>query len=403
MDAESELEDGRIQEPTKIWNVMFISIFFANMAMNLGMYMSNSILAIYADSLGATATQIGMLISTFAITSMSFRVISAPAMDTYNRKYIVIVAMLILSAAFFGFSVSKSIPSLMAFRLLQGCGMAFGNACCLAMVSETLPKDKYGTGIGYYSLAQVVSQVIGPTVGLWLVKTFGYGFTFATNACITLVAVFLTLKIRIRFKRTKKFRISLNNFIAKEALLPAVVQLFLIMAFCVVNSFLIVFASKQGVTENIGLYFAVSAVTMLFTRPAVGRLTDKYGLVKVSVPALFFDVVAFFIISCSHSLAVLLFAAFISAFGFGACQPALQTLTMKCVNNERRGAGSTTNFLAMDLGALIGPTVAGSIAHYFGYVTMWRVMVAPFLIAIALVFIFRGKIARIEKDFIAPD
>jgi MFS family permease len=268
------------------------------------------------------------------------------------------------------------------------------------MVAETLPKNKYGTGIGYYSLTQVVSQAIGPTIGLWLVSLLGYNLTFAINACVMLLAAFLAFQIKMKFKRTKKLKISLSNIIAKEALLPAVVQVFIMMAFCVVNSFLIVFASKQGVTSNIGLYFTVSAITMVFSRPAVGKLTDRFGLVKVFVPALFCDVISFFIISSSHTLLTFLLAAFISSFGFGACQPAIQALAMKCVTNERRGAGSSTNYIGMDFGNLLGPTIAGFIAQNFSYVIMWRIMVAPLLIAIFVVFIFRKEIARIEENFI---
>ncbi len=101
------------QEPAKIWNVMFISIFFANMVMNLGQFMANSLLSVYADSLGATPAAIGLLMSAFAVTAILFRVVSAPAMDTYNRKYIVIFAMLTLAVAFFGFSMSRSIEALL--------------------------------------------------------------------------------------------------------------------------------------------------------------------------------------------------------------------------------------------------------------------------------------------------
>jgi len=38
--------------------------------MNLGQQMSNSLLAKYADFIGAPATQIGMLMSMFAVTAL---------------------------------------------------------------------------------------------------------------------------------------------------------------------------------------------------------------------------------------------------------------------------------------------------------------------------------------------
>jgi len=389
------------QEPAKIWNVMFISIFFANMVMNLGQFMATSLLSVYADSIGASAAAIGLLMSSFAITAILFRVVSAPAMDTYNRKYIVIFAMLTLAVAFFGFSMSRSIEALVVFRLLQGCGMAFGNACCLAMVSEALPKERYGTGMGYYSLAQVVSQALGPTVGLWLSGLVGFQMTYGIIACLLLLGIILALQIKTHFKRTKKFRISFNSVIAKEALLPGAVMLFLLATFSVTGSFLIVYAGKQGVTEHIGLYFIVSSVTMVLTRPVIGKITDKYGIVKVFIPAILCDITVFTLISFSRSLIMFLTAAFISAFGFGAMMPAIQALSMKCVPNERRGAASITNYLGMDIGAFFGPLIAGEIAEKFGYVSMWRIMIFPLFIAMLLMLLNRKKITAIEKSFTA--
>ena len=47
------------KENNKIWNAAFISIFVANALMNLGQQMVNSLVAKYADYLGAAATLVG--------------------------------------------------------------------------------------------------------------------------------------------------------------------------------------------------------------------------------------------------------------------------------------------------------------------------------------------------------
>jgi MFS family permease len=172
------------------------------------------------------------------------------------------------------------------------------------------------------------------------------------------------------------------------------------MVFNVINSFLILFANIQGITENSGLFFTVYAATMLFTQPLVGKLTDRYGLVKVFIPSLMCSIISLFIISVSHTLVSFLLASFISAFGFGACQPAVMSLSMKTVSSERRGSASSTNFIGMDIGSLAGPIIAGGVAQTFGYVSMWRFMTIPLLIAIAVVFVFKSKITNIENSFI---
>lgn len=400
MNNVTEEQSNSYKEPTKIWNATFISIFIASAAVNLGQMMSNQILAKYADSINAPASAIGLLMSSFAITALLAKVIAGPAIDTYNRKYILAGATVVLATSFFGFSLSHSVNMLMAFRLLQGVGLTFGNVCCLIMAADSLPKEKYGVGIGYFSLAQVMCQAIGPTIGLSLVSAVGYRWTYTICSSVMLFATVMALRVKIDFVRTKKLKIDLNNVIAKEALLPASIVFLIQTTFCVINSFLVVFAGKQGVTKNIGLYFTVTALTMLVTRPMVGKLTDKLGLAKVVAPALLCNVAAFVIISYSNTLIMFLVASFISAFGFGACQPALQALTMKSVPSTRRGAASSTYYIGSDMGNLVGPAISGYVVILVGYANMWRIMVIPLILGIIMIIAFRSKIVTIEKNFV---
>ncbi len=320
-----------VGEPQKIWNPAFISVFIANMMMFLGQQMMNTLIAKYADYLGATPTLVGVVASAFAYTAILFKIIAAPALDTFNKKYLLTSAILVIATAFFGYSLSDSIPVMIACRLLQGAGMAFSATACLALASDALPADKMGTGIGYYSLAQAACMAIGPTIGLFLADKLGYNPTFAIGAAVMLIAAFAASRIKNDFKKVKKFRISVENIVAKEAILPAVLMFFLCMAYYNVNSFLVIYAEDRGVTANIGYFFTVYAVTLLFSRPMVGKLADRYGVIRILIPAMFFFAAAFLLISFSYTIWMFLIAAFISALGYGACQPLVQTLCMKSV------------------------------------------------------------------------
>ena len=183
------IEENTWESPKSIWNRMFLSIFFANMALNMGQQMSNSLLSLYANSLGSPADQIGQLMSMFAVTALIFRFVSGPAMNAFDRKKLVAMAMGFMATAYMGFSLAPTIAGvtgleaitiLKFFRLIQGIGNAFGNSCCLTIVSDTLPKDKFTTGMGYYACAQVTAQAIGPTVGVFLRDCFGYNVTYIT-------------------------------------------------------------------------------------------------------------------------------------------------------------------------------------------------------------------------------
>jgi dipeptide/tripeptide permease len=93
-------------------------------------------------------------------------------------------------------------------------------------------------------------------------------------------------------------------------------------------------------------------------------------------------------------------AAIINALGIGACQPSIQSLGIKAVPIDRRGSGSSTNYIGMDIGTIIGPTLAGVLAQNYGYAVMWQLQIIPFAIAIILVIAFKTHISNIEKRFL---
>jgi MFS family permease len=96
-------------------------------------------------------------------------------------------------------------------------------------------------------------------------------------------------------------------------------------------------------------------------------------------------------ISISDNIWLFLSAAFINAFGYGGCQPAIQAVCLKSVPGERRGAASCTSYIGSDIGNLVGPVVAGFLISSLGatdmiagYRYMWLIMIIPIALAAAL-------------------
>ena len=139
---------------------------------------------------------------------------------------------------------------------------------------------------------------------------------------------------------------------------------------------------------------------LLVTRPIVGRLTEKLGFVKVAVPAVLLTVASLAMIGFANSTAMLLAAALVNAFGYGAVQPMLQSLCMKSVTPDRRGSASSTNYIGMDIAMLLGPSICGGVAQLLGYTpAMWLAMTVPMFIGLAGILIFRRRIQHIEQAF----
>lgn len=376
-----------------IWNRSFVTLFAANALSHLCIYVMNTLSPVYADALGAPAVVAGAIAGLFALSALVFKLVSAPAIDTFNRKHVLIGAFGVLFLSFLGYSLSRSIPMLAASRLLTGVGMAFTTTGLITMASDALPAGRMQTGIGYFALGTALCQAIAPALGLKLVDAIGYTATFLALAAVMLAAVAVVVSLPLTFRREKAFRISLRNALAKEAVVPAALLFLLCLSYAALNSFLVLYAGTKGIGSDAGLFFTVYAVTLLFTRPLIGRMADRFGTARVLIPSMCCFAAAFLLIGAASSLPLLCAAAFIAAFGFGGCQPALIAVCMKRVPMERRGAASSTGYAATDLSNLLGPVLAGSLVDAVGYGSMWRAFILPILIALAITIAFRRKLA----------
>ncbi len=396
-----QTQNGQVyssEGPQKVWNPIFIRIFIVNVTMQMGQFMMNTLIPKYAKHLGASVSVVGIVTSMFAITALSMRIFAGPATMTFSKKKILAAASMVIASAFGLYGLSASIPMVMVARLLHGCGMGFSGSTALALASDALPHDKLGAGIGFFSLGQAIATAVGPSVGLTLVPKIGYSMTFFIGASVVVFAAFMLLTIKAPDIAAKvPFKISLNTIFAKEAAIPMLLILFLTIGYNNISAFLVLFAESRNV-GNIGLFFSVYAVVMLVTRPVVAVLSDRLGVRKIMLPAMICFAVSMVLISLSTSLTMFLIAAAIAAIGFGSCQPAVQTLCIKSVTPQRRGVGSSTNFVGLDLGGLVGPVLAGAVADRFGYATMFLLLTVPIGIAIAIFCLFYGRIKAIDTQ-----
>lgn len=387
------------QSGDKIWNPLFINVFIINFMAHICLYAMNTLTGKYADSLGAAAAMVGFASSAFAITALVFKMVSAPAIDTFNRKYVLMGSLAVLLLSFMGYTISSNVPMLVVSRLLQGVGMAFTTTCCLTIASDSLPHQKMSSGVGIFALGTALAQSIAPTVGLELMGLLGYNKAFFVFTVIMLAALLYAATMRIDFTRTKSFKLSLGSMVAKEAIPPACIIFLLSFAYCNINAFLVLYAETRGINANIGYFFTVYALTMLLTRPMIGRLADKFGTIRVVIPGFCCFILSFLLISNAASLPMFLIAAFISAFGYGGCTPAIQAVAMKSVPKQRRGAASCTSYIGTDLGHF-GAVLAGILIERFGYASMWRLMTIPVFMAMAVAFAFRKRITHAGEEFI---
>jgi MFS family permease len=397
----------------KIWTGAFINIFVVNVVLGMGQYMMNTLIPKYAFKLGGDAAIVGMVAGVFAVTALGIRPLAGPAIDYFkkNRLLSATIAVVTLSYVCYGFAVT--IPTLVAARLFHGIGMGVLAPLSLALVSNILPSGKMASGLGIFSLGSAVAMAVGPAVGLALADSIGYNETFFICTGLMFVCFLLSLKLKSDVPvRAARFTISLRRIIAPEALLPTTVLFLVIIAYSSITSFIAIYGGFCSIS-NIGLFFTANALCMIAVRPISGRIADKYGLDKTVLPGFFILIVALVLVSFSRTLPMFVLSGAVTAVGFGVTEPIIQTLNMQLVPKERRGAASNTNFMGIDIGLLIGPTLAGFVINavqnttgnvLLGYSVMYRVMAAPVIAAIILFGLNRKKLLeRIRQQHAASE
>lgn len=386
-----------------IWSPTYTLLIVVNFFQSMAAQIANTTIPLYARSLGITTASIGVIVASFTITAIAIRPFSGPAFDSFPKRNLYLGACLINMVAMVLYSFATSPETLFAIRLLHGVGIGCAAPLGMAICNQVLPPSRISSGISIYMLAFTVAQAIGPAFAVWFTQSTSYQSTFAISGCLLAVACVLVIFLRVpEVQNRPHYQIRLNRIFAKQAVITATVLFLLSAAMSATGSFLVIYGMLAGV-DGIGLYFTVSAVCMLITRPLLGRVSDSKGTTTVFVPAVFCFAVSYVIISLSRSLPLFLAAAVVGSCGYGICAPLLQALTFKMVPQKRAGAASNTTYIGLDLGNLLGPSLAGLLVDILvpasgselaAYSDMWLVMIVPIVAGLVFYLSQRGRIRR---------
>lgn len=384
-----------------IWNISFVTLLLAYFLVNLSLNMTNNLSTPFAQSLGATPVVMGIVATGFTYGSIVFKLVSGPAIDSFNRKGLLIGAVIVIGAAFLGDAFSASVPMLITFRVLQGVGQAFTATTFIAIAADTLPRKQMSSGMGIFALGTAGSTLLGAVVGLKIQEATSYRTAFLVSFVILMVGLVALLIVKVKPVEKKKFKVSLSGFIAKEAITPALMQFLFMMAWSSVFAFLVVYGQKQGLGSNVGFFNTAYGLAVFAAAPLGGKLVDRYGYLMI-LPMLVLMGTSLWLISFSTTLPMLLLAAVVGAFGYGAAGPVARSMAMSVVPESRRGAASSTLFVASDIGQLVGPVVGGVLVSSFGYGAMYRI--APVWIILAAILVIttqkyiKKRVSALEKE-----
>ncbi|MBQ8562307.1 MAG: MFS transporter [Firmicutes bacterium] len=339
--------------------VLAASFFFMASPM-----MVTPLIAGFTESLGATAAVMGLMGGVMNLCSLFCRPFVGNLADKISKYKVAFIGSALMALASIGYVLAPDAGLLLAARIVHGVGFSFCTVCLSTWMSNMLPRDKIGTGMGLYGTMNALSMAISPSVGVFVYQHFGYraSFLIATAAAMGTMTM-------IQFVGDKGEPVCSANtimprkprlkFVDRKVLPVALVIALFTIPYYATQSFLVRYTETMGLDVTVGLFFPAYACVLLVLRLSLAKYFDKlpYG--------------TFVIASCGSALAsmicltamesnLLMFAA--SAFmagGYGIMCSVCQSTALLLAGPEKRGLANNTYYVGMDIGMATGPIIGG--------------------------------------------
>lgn len=114
--------------------------------------------------------------------------------DLYGHRRVLVGGLVVFSLASLVCGLAPNLPVLIGARALQGAGASVLMALTVAMVRDTVPKDKTGSAMGLLGTMSAIGTALGPSLGGLLVAGPGWPAIFLVMAPLGGLAALLALR-----------------------------------------------------------------------------------------------------------------------------------------------------------------------------------------------------------------
>ena len=382
---------------TKLWSKDFIALVMTNGLLFASFHFLLPTLPMYADHLGATGTEIGLIGGIFGFSAIFIRLFTDIGVRVLGKKNSLYAGLFLSILATMSYFIFDSIDAIILARVVHGFGFGLSTTFATAIAADVIPAARRGEGVGYLGLGSTAAMALAPALGLSMLLDLGPGVLFTFSAVMSLLAIG-TAKVCSETETVPALPVpavhsSVHNCLFEAGTgVPAVLTILFGAAYGSVNTFIAMLANETGI-GHAGLFFVIGTLFIFISRPFGGRLFDRKGPFFVILPGSIFFIVALVLIFMATSLPLLLLASVFYGFGGGLLLPALMTWMLNLVQADRRSAAGATFYNMLDIGTSSGLILLGSLAGSIGYAAMYR-YVAVIMVVFVLFFLLQNHFHR---------
>ncbi len=360
-------------------------------------------LSLYAQDLGGSDQQVGLVMGSFAIGLLLARTRFGRLADRRGRKLVLMIGTTVAMTAPIGYLFTTSIPVLMGLRIFHGLSIAAFTTAYAAFVVDVSPPEHRGQVIGYMTLTQPVGVALGPALGSYVQSELGHAPTFAIAASFGLLATLGMNVIEdsrspaaapppsdgtsdgvIAESSPPQNNSPFKQLFLPEILTPALVMLMVGLVFGTVSTFIPLLIKSTELNLIPGLFYTAAAITSFCARFWVGKRSDQYGRGQFISLSLVCYFIAMVMLATVNTVPLFLAAGCVEGLAAGLLFPGIIALVSDRIGSEERGQMFAVTLMGFDLGIALAGPILGTLADDSGYRILFAIAAGLVVIAMGI-------------------
>lgn len=370
----------------------------------LGFGMVMPIFPFYIESMGASGTELGLLLAISPFMQILFSPIWGSVSDRFGRKPVLAIGIFGYAISLFFYGLATQLWMLFTARALGSVLSSATTPTTYAYVGDSTPAEERSGGIGILGAAMGAGMIFGPAFGGWL-----GGDSLSTPFFVTGGLALVTLLLLLRFlpESLPPHQRAVAPGTARPApvarlrrtwgewweLAAGPVAILLFLAFLVsfaLTNFQGIFGlyalEKFGYgTERVGwILTTMGGVAVVAQGLLAGPLTKRWGEQPLIKWTLLAGAVTFLLLLRADTFATVLLATALFTLPNALLRPAVVALTSK-VAPERQGVLMGLSNSANNVGRTIAPIWAGFVFDInlnYPYLSGAFILLVGFLISL---------------------
>jgi MFS family permease len=343
--------------------VLFVStfLFFTNEALFL------PTLPLHLSAAGYSNTRIGIVLGAFALGVLFSRPLSGFITDEKGRKISLAAGVLVFAIAPVLYLVSTDFLYLIIIRFFHGLGISFYTTAFPAYITDVCDENRRGEIFGHMATSTTLAFTLGPLIGISIFNSYGFKplifICTATGILNLIVILFLS---EIHKKAEKKLKVPYKKVVFnRSVLVSSFIQLVYAIIFGGIITFLpLLLKNIEGM--NVGVFFMVESIVIIFCRFVAASMSDKYGRGPVFFYSFFIILCAVYLISEINTIYMLIATAALFGTGSSLCSPAISAFIADHSDPSARGTVFSFFNGAFDVGVIVAGVLLGFIADLTG-------------------------------------